>query len=100
MLRLQPKQLALLSAQRKAAFVKRLTAEVSSSWPQESALMGPDRLPVAVGMMVERGLAYGFRIEYDVARFVTLAFAFRSAKFDLQPWAGPILAEETVPPRI
>src|SRR5947209_4047741 len=100
MLRLRAQQLERLSHERKARFIKRLIGEMSSFWPEEIALIGPDHLPIAVAMLVERAFEYGFRIEYDVARFVTLAFAFRSTKFDSLPWASPILREKDLPPRI
>jgi hypothetical protein len=62
--------------------------------------MGPQQTAEAVRSGAEAAFASGFRTELDVARYVHLAFAFRSLQFDQLPWARAILAHDEWPPRV
>jgi hypothetical protein len=80
-------------------FIERITVHVHEVWPGECSRLGEAATRQIVQSSVERAMAYKMATEYDVARFVDLAFAFESPDFDQAAWATPILQDDSQPPR-
>ena len=100
MLRLTSSQYHAFAQSALTRFVDGLSERLPGQWPEESKRLGAERLRSAAEAAVKQAMELGFRTELDVARFVHLAFAFRSMRFHEQPWAAAIMLEEGLQPRV
>jgi hypothetical protein len=79
-------------------FVARAISQAQDDWPEVVAAMGKERVASAVKVSIDMARKLGFETEFDVGRFVLLAFALRSLGFLREQWAVTVL-EATLPPR-
>ena len=100
MLKLTSSQYHAFSRGALTRFIDRLSERLPEQWPGESKRLGPERVRSAAETAVKQAMELGFRTELDVARFVHLAFAFRSMRFHEQPWAEAIMRDPGLQPRV
>lgn len=98
MLIIRSEQFQLLGSYAFGQYVERMIGEARSDWPEVFEAMGEERAVTAVKASIDTALKQGFETEFDVGRFVLLAFAFRSFGFLREPWAIAALDPE-LPPR-
>jgi hypothetical protein len=83
-----------------ALFTVRALAHVKAVWPAETAELGDEATEKIVRSALQRATLFGFSSEYDVIRFVDLAFLL-GTDFDTNHgvvWTRPILADRSLAP--
>ncbi len=100
MFKLRKEHLAAFEAQVINLFTVRVIAHVKAVWPAECAELGEAAVRESVRSAVQRAAALGLASEYDVVRFVDLAFIL-AKDFDTNPlasWTRPILSDRKLTP--
>ncbi len=100
MFKFRQQHLEAFEAQATKLFTARVIAHVKSVWPAESAELGEAVTAEIVRSAVGRATLAGFSTEYDVVRYVDLAFLL-GTDFDTNPrvvWTRPILADRSLAP--
>jgi hypothetical protein len=100
MLKLRKQHLDAFEAQVVSVFAARVIAHVKAVWPAECKELGDPAVAETVHKAIQRAAAIGLSSEYDVVRFVDLAFIL-ARDFDTNPfaiWTRPILADRTLAP--
>jgi len=100
MFKLRKEHLAAFEAQVVNLFAARVVAHVKTVWPAECGELGDPALTEIVRGAIQRGAALGLSCEFDIVRFVDLAFIL-AKDFDANPlaaWTRPILADKTAAP--
>jgi len=99
MLIIRDAQMQILAQVGRKQFIKRMIDRAQKIWPEEYERFGESTTCNMVDSAVERAFYYGLTTEYDVARYVDLAFAFESVEFDNADWASKILKNFSINPR-
>jgi hypothetical protein len=100
MFKLRKEHLAAFEAQVVSLFAARVIAHVKAVWAAECAELGDPVVAEIVRGAIQRGAALGLSNEFDIVRFVDLAFIL-AKDFDTNPlaaWTRPILADKTAAP--
>jgi transaldolase len=100
MFKLRKEHLAAFEAQVVSLFASRVIAHVKAVWPAECGELGEPTVVEMVRGAIQRGAALGLSSEFDIVRFVDLAFIL-AKDFDANPlaaWTRPILADKTTAP--
>jgi hypothetical protein len=100
MFKLRKEHLEAFETQVVKLFAARVQAHVKAVWPAECGELGDTLLAETVGTAIQRAAALGFSTEYDVIRFVDLAFIL-SKDFETNPlaaWTRPIFADRSLAP--
>lgn len=100
MFKLRKEHLAAFEAQVVSLFASRVVAHVKAVWPAECAELGDPAAAEIVRGAIQRAAALGLSSEFDIVRFVDLAFIL-AKDFDTNPlasWTRPILADKTAAP--
>jgi hypothetical protein len=100
MFKLRKEHLAAFEAQVVSLFASRVVAHVKAIWPAEDGELGDAAVAELVRGAIQRGAALGLSTEFDVVRFVDLAFIL-AKDFDTNPlasWTRPILADKAARP--
>jgi hypothetical protein len=100
MLRLTSSQYHAFAQGALTRFIERLSERLPEQWPEDSKRLGLERVRSAAETAVKQAMQLGFVTEADVARFVHLAFAFRSMTFHELPWAEAIMRDAGLQPRV
>lgn len=96
MLRLTSRQVELLGALPRAAFIERVAGHLRRFFPDRCRALGPDGLRETVEYGVERARFHGFESERDVCKYLSLVCLF-GRDFDRSPehpWAARALARD------
>jgi hypothetical protein len=88
MFKLRKEHLDAFEAQVVRLFTSRVVAHVKAVWPPECAELGDPAVAEMVRSAVQRAAALGLSSEYDVVRFVDLAFVL-AKDFDNPLWLDP-----------
>jgi hypothetical protein len=100
MFKLRKEHLAAFEAQVVGLFAARVVAHVKAVWPAECGELGEPAVTEIVRGAIPRAAALGLSSEFDIVRFVDLAFIL-AKDFDTNPlaaWTRPILAGKNVLP--
>lgn len=100
MFKLRKEHLAAFEAQVVSLFSARVIAHLKAVWLAECAEIGDPAVAEIVRGAIQRGAALGLSTEFDLVRFVDLAFIL-AKDFDTNPlanWSRPILADKTAAP--
>jgi hypothetical protein len=100
MFKFRKEHLDAFEAQAVRLFTSRLVAHIKAVWPAETAELGDAALAEAVRASIKRAVAIGLSAEFDVVRFVDLAFIL-GKDFEVSPlgaWTRPILADRVMAP--
>ena len=100
MFKLRKEHLAAFEAQVVSLFASRAVAHAKAVWPAECGELGDGAVGELVRGTIQRAAALGLSTEFDIVRFVDLAFIL-ARDFDTNPlaeWTRPILADKTAAP--
>lgn len=100
MLYINSSQNAVFCNSSRHKFDESVLYSVLDVWPLACERVGVDRIKSVVKTVVDTALACGFETEYDVVRFVHLAFSFESLNFTDEQWAVPVMLNDELPPRV
>lgn len=103
MLTVRNRQVRRLAWEQRRRFENELVDHLFETWPEKCAAQGRPAVEERVHEASLRATYHGFSTERDVRRYVKLAFVW-SPDFDRSPptaaWAGPILANTALSPRV
>lgn len=100
MLKIRAEQLAVFDALANDAFERKAMELLREHWPEESGLLGEQKLRERITAGRQRVGEYGITADRDVLRFLNVTFAL-GPEFDRDPrypWAAVYLNEPTFPP--
>jgi hypothetical protein len=100
MLKLRKEHLVAFEAQVIGLFASRAVAHLKAVWPAECGELGDLAVAESVQNAIQRATSFGLSSEYDVVRFVDLAFIL-AKDFETNPlasWTRPILNDRTLGP--
>jgi hypothetical protein len=100
MFKLRKEHLAAFEAQVVSLFAARVVAHVKALWAAECAELTEPAVTEIVRGAIQRGAALGISSEFDIVRFVDLAFIL-AKDFDTNPlatWTRSILADKAAAP--
>jgi hypothetical protein len=101
MLTIRAEQIAAFAAARERSFVPRLAEELRRQRPESCVEESDEALRASIEAILTRARLHGFSTQYDLARFVWLAFTV-ARDFDTNPrfaaWHR-ILIDTTLDPR-
>lgn len=100
MLRINSSQMASFGERAWRQFVDGMLAHAQVHWPGTCESLGEERARGAVEATARAARDFGFETEYDVGRFIHLAFAFETMHFTSQEWALPVMSDPDLPPRV
>ena len=102
MLKLRKEHLDAFEAQVVNLFTARVIAHLKSVWPAECGELGGAAVSDTVKTAIQRAASLGLSNEFDMIRFVDLAFIL-ARDFETNPlssWTRPILADRTLAPSV
>ena len=100
MFKFRKEHLDAFEAQAVRLFTSRVLGHIKAVWPAETAELGDAPVAEAVSGAIKRAAALGLSTEYDVVRFVDLAFIL-GRDFETNPlgaWTRPILSDRVMAP--
>jgi hypothetical protein len=100
MLKLRKEHLDGFEAQVIGLFETRVIAHVKAVWPPECAELGDPAVAEIVKTAIKRAAALGLSFEFDIVRFVDLAFIL-AKDFETNPligWARTIISDRSLAP--
>jgi hypothetical protein len=100
MIKLRQSQKNAFCVHAKGRFLDRITEDMRTTWPTECQSWGQERVPKIVQKLANKASSIGITIEYDIARFVTLAFVLNDPDYYSASWAASVLNGRDLPSRV